>query len=245
MGREDFRMGQSIILAIETSSLVSSIAVLTENKLLAELNIETNKHHSENLIIHIQDLLKQAEIEKKDLSAIAVSTGPGSFTGLRIGLATAKTIAYTLRIPLIGISTLYGLAWNLYAEGAFVCPTMDAQKGNVYTSLLEIQNGILIKHWPEKVESIENILQEVKNNPAIMVLGEGVPSLFKLLEEHHLHSQIALPHLRMPKASSIGYAAMQRFLNKDFESLMEVVPNYIRKSEAEELWEKRQEKLDC
>lgn len=238
-------MGQSIILAIETSSLVSSVAVLTEKKLVAELNIETNKHHSENLIVHIQDLLKQAEIEKKDLSAIAVATGPGSFTGLRIGLATAKAIAYTLHIPVIGISTLYGLAWNLYVEGAFLCPTMDAQKGNVYTSLFEIQNGVMIRHWPDKVESIENILNEMKNNPKIMILGEGIPSLFELLQEYDLHTKIALPHLRMPKASSIGYAAMQRFLNKDFESLMEVMPTYIRKSEAEELWEKRQGKLGC
>lgn len=238
-------MGQPIILAIETSSLVSSVAIMTEKKLLAELNIETNKHHSENLIIHIQDLLKQAEVDKKELSAIAVSTGPGSFTGLRIGLATAKAIAYTLQIPVIGISTLYGLAWNLFSEGALLCPTMDAQKGNVYTGIFEIKNGVIIEHWPEKVESVENVLQEVGKNSKIMVLGEGVPLLFKSLEEQGLYSQIALPHLRMPKASSIGYAAMQRFLNKEFESLMEVVPNYIRKSEAEELWEKRQEKSGC
>jgi len=237
-------MENAVVLALETSSLVSSIAVLKEDKLLAELNIESTKHHSELLVPHIEELLKMASIEKSGLSAIAVSTGPGSFTGLRIGLATAKAMAYVLNIPVIGVSTLKGLAWNLRVEGALLCPLMDAQKGNVYTALYEVRNGEFAELWNERVESLEWVLAEARRNPKMMLLGEGNNRLVRKIEEYGLSSQRPAPHLYMPRAASIGFAAMERILAGEADSLMEVVPNYIRRSEAEELWEKKQAKSE-
>ena len=143
-------MEKSIILAIETSSLVSSVALVGSKKLFGELTIENQKHHSERLVPYIEHLLEMSEIQKGELSAIAVSTGPGSFTGLRIGMATAKAIAYVLKIPVIGISTLSGLSWNLFAEGALLCPMMDAQKGNVYSAMYEVIDGLI-----EEIRSVE------------------------------------------------------------------------------------------
>lgn len=105
------------VLALETATLVSGVALATESALLAEWKLETTKTHSELLLPHIEMLLQAAQVEKQQLQAVAVSLGPGSFTGLRIGLATAKALAYALGIPLIGVPTLEALAYNCPAPG--------------------------------------------------------------------------------------------------------------------------------
>ncbi|MBP7248011.1 MAG: tRNA (adenosine(37)-N6)-threonylcarbamoyltransferase complex dimerization subunit type 1 TsaB [Negativicutes bacterium] len=233
-------MGKNLILALETSSLVSSIALIEESKLRAEITIENSRHHSENLVPHIEQLFSLGAVKKEDLSAVAVAVGPGSFTGLRIGIGTAKSIAYGLGIPIIGISTLKGLAWNLYGEGSLLCPIMDAQKNNVYTAIFEVRNGQMIMTKEESVESIETIFEWAKENPRLMLLGEGNRGFEEKLAQYGLNAQRPLPHLKMPRASSIGYAALERFLAQDFDSVMDLAPNYIRRSEAEELWEKKQ-----
>ena len=220
--------------------MVSSIAVVGKEKLLGELNIENTKHHSERLVAYTEKLLEMTEVSKSDLSALAVSNGPGSFTGLRIGMATAKAMAYVLKIPVIGISTLQGLAWNIFSEGALLCPIMDAQKGNVYNALYQVENGTLKELSEIRVEPIEEVLQRAKNNPTTMILGEGNSKMQSLLTEYQMIHQRPPLHLCMPRAASIGYAAMERFVKGDFDSIMDIVPDYIRRSEAEELWEKKQ-----
>ena len=108
------------ILAIETATLVSSVALATADTLLAEITLQTKKTHSELLMPHIDKILAMAEVSKADLKAVAVSVGPGSFTGLRIGLATAKSLAYALKVPLIGVPTLAVLAYGCFAHLASV-----------------------------------------------------------------------------------------------------------------------------
>ena len=233
-------MGKNLILALETSSLVSSIALIEENKLRAEITIENSRHHSENLVPHIEQLFSLGGVKKEDLSAVAVAVGPGSFTGLRIGIGTAKSIAYGLRIPIVGVSTLEGLAWNLYGEGCLLCPVMDAQKNNVYAGIFEVQKGKMVKIKEESVESVETIFNWAKENPRLMLLGEGNRGFEEKLTEYGLASQRPLPHLKMPRASSIGYAALERVRDQNYDSVMDLAPNYIRRSEAEELWEKKQ-----
>ena len=123
------------ILAMDTATIVSSVAVATKERVLAELTAETRFTHSETLVVNIEEVLRLADVKREELSAVAVSLGPGSFTGLRIGLAAAKAIAYALSIPLVGVPTLEVLAAAFPSPGAVVAPLIDAQKGNAYFSL--------------------------------------------------------------------------------------------------------------
>lgn len=236
-------MEKSIVLALETSSLVSSIALISDEKVVGELNIETDRHHSEQLVPHIDLLLKTTGIEKRSLSSIAVAVGPGSFTGIRIGLATAKSLAYVLKIPVIGVSTLEGLGWNLFANGTFICAVMDAQKNNVYRALYQCKNGELLAVSEEEVVPASQIIEELRQEESMTLIGEKIRSLDVLLNQEGLKKRRAHPHISMPRAASIGYAALEKMSKSPDEALMDIMPNYIRRSEAEELWEKKQKDL--
>lgn len=236
-------MAKPIVLALETSSLVSSIALVSEDKVIGELNTETNRHHSEQLVPHIDLLLKSTGIEKRSLNYIAAAIGPGSFTGLRIGLATAKALAYVLQIPVVGVSTLEGLAWNLHGNGTEICAVMDAQKQNVYMARYQCKNNKLVIVSEEEVTSAARVIEELKKEPQMTLAGEKITSLDLLLAEEGLLACKAPPHLSMPRAASIGYGALQKIKDTPTASMMDIIPNYIRKAEAEELWEKKQQDL--
>ena len=131
------------ILALDTSTLVSSVAIASSEKLIAELILQTKLTHSEVLMPHIEQILAMTKLEKADLTGIAVSIGPGSFTGLRIGLAAAKGMAYALKLPIVGVSTLEALAYHYPIPNIYIAPLLDAQKGNVYMALYRWEKGIL------------------------------------------------------------------------------------------------------
>ena len=124
-----------MLLAIDTSSFVLSCALAEKDKLVAEWTVQKRLTHSEQLIPHMDEILKDAGVDQKEITAIAAAKGPGSFTGLRIGLATAKTAAYIWKVPLIGVDTLEALVWNLVGARAFILPLLDAQRGNVYAAM--------------------------------------------------------------------------------------------------------------
>ena len=132
-----------MLLAIETSCLVSSVALLHEGVLKAEVTVQARLTHSEQLMPHIADMLTKSAVSKKDVDGVAVSVGPGSFTGLRIGLATAKGLAFAWKVPLVGVETPRSLAWNFVDSAYAVCPLIDAQKGNVYVSVYSWRQGKL------------------------------------------------------------------------------------------------------
>ena len=124
-----------MLLAIDTSSYVLSCALAQEDKLISEWTVQRRLTHSEQLIPHIDEMMKVSGVLRKDIKYIAISNGPGSFTGLRIGLASAKMMAYIWDIPLIAVDTLQALAYNLKSAQAFILPLIDAQRNNVYASL--------------------------------------------------------------------------------------------------------------
>ena len=114
------------ILGIDTSSIVATVALAEENRLIGEYYIESEKNHSEKLMLLIEAMLKECELEPNSIDAVAVGTGPGSFTGLRIGVVTAKGLAFALGVPMISVNTLDGLAYNVYKFGGLICPILDA-----------------------------------------------------------------------------------------------------------------------
>lgn len=224
-----------MILALETSSKVSSVAVVEDNRLLAEITTESKLTHSKTLVPHIEEVLKLANKTKSDIEKIAVSIGPGSFTGLRIGLAAAKAMAYALKVPLYGVPTLKSLAYHFFAPNLKIIAAMDAQKNAVYRESYEFnENGLQIIDELE-VLSLETVRDEILNcEKNIVLVGEKAKKIFEGLTSKN--TRLAPFYSRMPRASLVAMYA----LTKDApDNLMSLEPLYVRRSEAEVLWEKR------
>jgi tRNA threonylcarbamoyladenosine biosynthesis protein TsaB len=230
-----------LILALDTATLVSSVALVTENKLLAELTLQTRKTHSELLMPHIAQLLVMAEKSRADLKAVAVSIGPGSFTGLRIGLATAKALAYALNIPIIGVSTLAAQAFACPVPGAVFSPMLDAQKGNVYQALFAWRDGELQELQPARVVHFTTALEELAAvNQPVVLLGEAAVMHAEEITLKGGNVALAPPHVVIARAGCVGLYACELWRKGKADDLFTLEPLYIRRSEAEELWEKRQ-----
>ncbi len=245
------------ILAIDTSTMVSSVAVGDKKKLAAELTVQTRLTHSETLMPHIQQVMEMAGIRREELDAVAVNIGPGSFTGLRIGLGAAKAMAYALDIPLIGVPAMVVLAWQTQAPGIRLVPLIDAQKGNVYTASYiwepAAENGQtalkLTCQEAINVKALQEVLDQLAADGGLaMVSGDmAAKKAAMLAEQGRLPENIILAEAQamMPRAACVAIAAAHRLEAGDYEmsAVMDMEPIYIRRSEAEELWEKRQAKL--
>ena len=230
------------ILSIDTSSQVSSVAVLSAERVAAEISMQGALTHSETLMPHIETALRMARVEKSELEGIAVSIGPGSFTGLRIGLASAKMMAYALHIPLIAVPTLEALVHHYICEGVRLVPMMDAQKGNVYAQefswradgdalILQEERSLAIMPLTEVIAGLENAEQPV------ILLGDAMQKKTTLALPANV--RLAPIHARMPRAACVGLSALTRLVRGENDDPMTVVPLYLRRSEAEVLWEKR------
>ena len=231
------------VLGLDTATLVSGVALASENKLLAEITLQTRKTHSELLMPHIASLLEMAEVNKKELKGVAVSIGPGSFTGLRIGLATAKSIAYALQLPLLGISTLEALAWHYPVPGIYTAALLDAQKGNAYAALYAWEHGTIVGKEPVTVASFAEVLEHCAalERPVVLV-GDIVQKKAAKLQELPENVILAPAHMIMPRAANVAQAALRRLAAGESDHVMDLEPVYIRRSEAEVLWEKRHAK---
>ncbi len=215
------------ILAIETSTRAAGAAVLFDGKILAESLRESPQSFSETLMPQVEEVIKISGAFE-NLEAVAISIGPGSFTGLRIGLATAKALAYAWKIKIIGVPTLRALAYNF--PGAKVLPLIDAQKNRAYCQLFE--NFLPLTDLEVKPID-EAVAQAGKLDGKIFLCGDV---LHKIKIPLPPNVRLAPPNLKMPRASSVALCAADL---KKFDNVMNLEPLYIRRAEAEELWEKR------
>ena len=226
-----------LTLAIDTATKVCTVALCRDKKILAEYSINMGMTHSEGLLPQLDQLLVRTGVKKEDIELLAVNMGPGSFTGLRIGLATAEAMAYSWQCYLHGVDTLKALAYNIPLEGKVLSPVLDAQKGNFYQALYEWKNGELVELLPVAVVSREQALERIalQGTPALLLgeyeklVKEGLPAFV----------QAAPESLRMPKGSSVALAAQADFDAENDKKIFGLEPYYIRRSEAEELWEKK------
>ena len=228
------------ILAIDTSTQVSSVAVVSDGKLAAELTMQAKLTHSETLLPHIEEVLGMANQKKEELEGIAVSLGPGSFTGLRIGLATAKAMAYALQLPIVGVPTLRALAWHFPVEGFQLLPMIDAQKGNVYVERYMWEHGKLLRKTEVQVLSVEEVIRRTEELPGTVVLmGDVISKRIEGKQTLPMHVMLAPLHLRMPRAANVALCGLELLKEGKTGNVMDMEPVYIRRSEAEVLWEKR------
>ncbi|EGU63811.1 universal bacterial protein YeaZ [Streptococcus mitis bv. 2 str. SK95] len=210
------------VLAFDTSSKALSLAILEDKQVLAETIINIKKNHSITLMPAIDFLMASLDLTPKDLDRIVVAEGPGSYTGLRIAVATAKTLAHTLNIELVGMSSLLALVPR-QQEGLFV-PLMDARRNNVYAGFYENAKPVM----PEAHLSFAEVLEQVKDAEQVTFVGEVGPFVEQIQEQ--------LPQASyqetLPNAANLALLAWDR----EAASLHDFVPNYLKRVEAEENW---------
>lgn len=228
------------ILAIDSATPVAGVALLNDEKLIREEFINFKKTHSETLMPMVDQILRECELEARDLMAIAITIGPGSFTGLRIGLAAAKGLSLALSKPLIGISTLDVLAHNIAFTDSLVCPLLDARKQEVYTAFYDVSELYpqrLTKDLACSPEELVNRVKEKADETAkenIILLGDGFNPYAEFFRDALQERLCVLPpHLMLPRAAALGSLASLRFKQADFDDVLALRPVYVRLSEAE------------
>ena len=230
------------ILVLESSGLVASVALMEENSMICEFTMNHKKTHSQTLLPMVDEMMKITGFNKKELDAVAISKGPGSFTGLRIGSATAKGLSQALNIPVISVSSLEGLAANLYGTGDLICPIMDARRSQVYAGIFQYEGEKLVTRMEDDAVSVADLISMLneKGEPVIF-LGDGVPVYQKLLEEGlTVPYRFAPSHMNRQRAGAVGVLAVQYFKEGKTETSRDHKPEYLRKSQAErELLEKQ------
>lgn len=223
------------VLSIESSGLAASVAVMSDGILVGEYTVHNKKTHSQTLLPMISDLLEMAGVFREELDCIAVSAGPGSFTGLRIGASTAKGLAWTLGIPVVPVSSLMGLAANIQEPGNIVCPVMDARRNQAYFGIYRITEGIPEVIIEPDVTAIEEVLSRVNGiGEKVVFLGDGVPVFESTIQDQaQCAVSFAAPRDRYQRAASVAALGEFLFEQKKFVRAEEFVPVYLRKSQAE------------
>jgi tRNA threonylcarbamoyladenosine biosynthesis protein TsaB len=233
------------VLGIDTSTRVAGAAVAGEDRLISERFVHNLQTHSQNIIPMIGQIMDDAGIKPPDLHGIAVTGGPGSFTGLRIGMSVAKTMGLTLGLPVIGISTLKALAWNLYRVEGLICPILDAKKNEVYTCAYRSGDSGLDEVFGPAALNPEQLIARLAEfgEEKVHFLGDGVPVYGDVFKAELGQRAFFAPMLNaFPRASAVaelGLVKLRAGFDADSTFLQ---PVYLRRSEAEVTWEQKQAK---
>jgi tRNA threonylcarbamoyladenosine biosynthesis protein TsaB len=217
------------ILAMDTSSVNATVAVGDENKILGEYTVAGERAHSQIIMPMLEELLSRCGISLKDIDVFVVALGPGSFTGLRIGIAAMKTLASTLDKKIIGVSSLDEVAANFTISDKYICPIFDARRSDVYNAVYKNNEKIT----PDRICHIDTVLMEMADKEVIFA-GDAVGKYKeRILGASNPNWQIAPLHLSTQSASSLIYAAQKRIENEAYDDADNLLPIYIRPSQAE------------
>lgn len=240
------------ILALDSSGLVAGVAVLeSENEkkdaqTIAEYTVNYKKTHSQTLLPMLDEIVKMTELDLDTIDAIAIASGPGSFTGLRIGSATAKGLGLALKKPLVEVPTLEGLAYNLCGTEGLICPIMDARRGQVYTGIYACADNELKVMEEQMAVPIEELAEKLKKyNQKVTFLGDSVPAFRERLKNELLADmkiQFAPAHLNRQRAAAVGALGMNYYREGRTVTAMEHRPDYLRVSQAERERAEREKK---
>ena len=222
------------ILAFETSAKAASTALLEDGKLLGEIYQNTGLTHSQTLMVMAQDLLKQCGKTVEDISAVAVAEGPGSFTGVRIGVAAAKGFAWGGEIPCCGVSTLEAMAEMAGVFQGYLCPCMDARRSQVYNALFYVNRGEIQRLTPDRAIALCDLKKELENlQEPIFLVGDGSNLCYNTLLESVPGLVLPPEHRMHQRATGVALAAAKKLAAGVECSGAALVPNYLRLSQAE------------
>ena len=224
-----------MILAIESSALVASVALAEEDMILAEYTTNQKKTHSQTLLPMIHEIFQMTGIEKEAIEAIAITSGPGSFTGLRIGSATAKGLALAWDRPIIPVPTVDALAYNLQYTNSLICPIMDARRNQVYAGIYENRTGVQQTRMEQNAMAIEDLIAKLNEiGEPVIFLGDGVP-----VNKDIIDTNITVPHFYAPahlnrqRAAAVAVLGTKYYKEGKTVSADEHAPDYLRLSQAE------------
>ncbi len=229
------------ILALETSAKAVSAAVSEDGKILASGYQDTGLTHSRTLMPIVEHILKNTDLTVADMDIIAAAVGPGSFTGIRIGVAAAKGLACASQKPVVGVSTLAAMARNVaFADGLVVC-AMDARRQQVYNALFEAKDGRLTRLTEDRAISLADLAEELKASPLPRtIVGDGAQLCFRYMEDAGVPCRLAPPHLVMQNAMSVALAAEEEALAGRLTDAQGLLPVYLRPPQAVRLRERVQ-----
>lgn len=223
------------ILALDSSGIVASVAIVENDTLLAEYTVNYKKTHSQTLLPMLDEVSKMTELDLDSIDAIAVAAGPGSFTGLRIGSATAKGLGLALKKPLVSVPTVDALAYNLYDTKGLICPIMDARRSQVYTGIYCYENHRLVRVREQMAVPVTELLEILNElGEPVTFLGDGVP-VFRDAIARTLKAEFSFAPAHVNKQRAAAVAALGALYYKEgrFETAAEHSPEYLRLSQAE------------
>lgn len=223
------------ILGLDSSGLVASVAIVEDNDLKGEYTVNYKKTHSQTLLPMLDEVAKMIELDLNSVDAIAVSGGPGSFTGLRIGSATAKGLGLALNKPLIHIPTVDALAYNLVGHRDLVCPLMDARRNQTYTGLYRFNGNEMEIAEPQCAVGIDEIIEKINNiGQPVVFLGDGVAVFESYIRENcKVPFTFAPAHMNKQRAGAVAVLGELYYEQGKTETAAEHKPDYLRLSQAE------------
>ena len=227
------------ILALETSAKAVSDAVVENGKLLCSGYQDTGLTRSRTLMPIVEHILKNADLTMADMDAIAVAAGPGSFTGIRIGVSAAKGLAFAVAKPAIGVSTLAAMARNVaFADGLVIC-AMDARRSQIYNAVFEAKDGHRTRLTEDRAIALADLAEEMKADPRPKtIVGDGARLCFDFLQNANVPCRLAPPHLVMQNAMSVALEAESLAAEGALTDAQELQPVYLRPAQAERLRQK-------
>lgn len=230
-----------LILAFETSAKAASAALLEDGRLLGESYQNTGLTHSQTLLVMAENLLAQCGKTVAQVTAVAVAAGPGSFTGVRIGVAAAKGFAWGRELPCYGVSTLEAMALSLGAWQGYVCPCMDARRSQVYNALFSVSQGTLERLREDRAIALSELAEELKAlDGPIFLVGDGSTLAYRTLSGEIPNLVLPPEHRRHQRADGVALLAAQKIAAGEPGDANALTPNYLRLSQAER---ERMEKL--
>lgn len=234
------------ILAIDTSATAASAALCDEEKIIGEFFINTKLTHSRTLMPMIESLLSNTDTKILDVDAIAVNCGPGSFTGVRIGVAAAKGLAFADELPCIEVSTLESLAYNLQCSKCIICSVMDARCSQVYNALFRCDGKEIQRLCEDRALSISELCDELRGcNEEIMLVGDGAQLCYNAMKELLPNVVFAPLSLRFQRAASTAIIALRKYNDGETLSAAQLMPIYLRLPQAERELKKKMEEKKC
>ena len=223
------------ILSIDSSGLVASVAIMEDETMIAEYTVNNKMTHSQTLLPMIDEIFSLTQTDKESLDAIAIAAGPGSFTGLRIGAATAKGLGLALDIPIIRVPTVDALAYNITGFEGLVCPMMDARRDQVYTALYSFGSGKLITHIEGEAVSVDEMIDRINSlGKEVIFLGDGADAYKQIIESRvTVPYSLAPAHLNRQNAASVAVLGSVLYAEGKTVNADDHSPTYLRVSQAE------------
>ena len=228
------------ILALDSSAKVATVALCEDNIPISHIFLNTKLTHSQTLLVMIDQMLKNAGLDTDDVELFAVSNGPGSFTGVRIGVSLIKGMAFESKIPCVGVSTLKSLAYNLIGFDGVVCPVMDARNNQVYNALFRSTNGRIERICDDRAISMEVLLAELEAlDEKIYVLGDGATLFYDFSSKSDINMVLTNPATRFQNAVSVAAAGLDEYKAENImeDEMLDV--RYLRLSQAEREYEEK------